>query len=72
MGLQNMMRGGGGGVSEVSPLRKGRGVAEKDLSMLKTAGGGGEGSQNVFLVVLTREVEVLAMLKGGGQKMSTL
>ena len=53
-GLQN----GGRGVSEVLALRKGGG--EKVLVLLK--GGGGTKS---FKVVLTRELEVLAILKWG-------
>ena len=68
--------GGGGGASEVLPLPKGG--AEKVLAMLKGGGGGGTTS---FEVVLTWELEVLAIVmgvreklppfkKGGGRKKS--
>ena len=49
----------GGGACEVLPLRKG---AENVLAMLK---GGGT---KCFEVVLTRELEVLAIVMGGGHK----
>ena len=71
-GLVTNYGGGGGGLQngrgacEVLPLRK-RGGAEQVLAMLK---GGGTTS---FEVVLTRELEVLAIVMGGGaQKVSTL
>ena len=52
------------GVREVLPLRKGGG-AEKTLAMLKGGGGGGTTS---FGIVFTHQLEVLAILKGGGTK----
>ena len=50
----------GGGACEVLPLQKGGG-AEKVLAMLK-------GGTKSFEVVLTRELEVLAIVMGGGRK----
>ena len=58
---------GRGGASEVLPLQKGGGGAEKVLAMLK--GGGGTKS---FEVVLARESEVLAILKGGAKSLYPL
>ena len=55
----------GGGASEVLPLQTG-GWTEKVLAMLNRG-------HNSFEVVLTREPEVLAILKGGGaQQVSSL
>ena len=57
----------GGGACEVLPLRKGG--AGKVLAMLKVGGG----VTQCFGVVFTWELEVLAILKGGGsQKVSTV
>ena len=57
----------GGGAREVLPLRKGGRGAEKVLAMLK-------GGTQIFGVVFTRQLEVLAILWGGGgpQKVPTL
>ena len=52
----------GGGASEVLPLLKGG--AEKVLAMLEW----GRGSTKSFEVVLTRELEVLAIVMGGRKK----
>ena len=65
-----MGRGGynTGKQSKVLPLQKGGG-AEKAFAMLK-----GGGATTSFEVVLTRELEVLAIVMGGGgaQQVSTL
>ena len=53
---------GGGGASEVG----GGGGAQQDLAMLKGV------SKTCFEVVLTQEFEVLAILIGGAQNVSTL
>ena len=57
--------GGGGGKSSFTPTKGGRG-AEKVVAML--GGGGGGGGTSSFEVVLTQELEVLAILIGGGRK----
>ena len=57
-----MGRGGyktGGWAHEILPLRKDGGGAEKVLAMLK-------GGTKSFEVALTRELEVLAIVMGGG------
>ena len=56
------------GASEVLPVRKGLGGGGNLLAMLK-----GEGGTTSFGVVLTQELEIWAILKGGeAQKVSTL
>ena len=54
------------GACKVLPLRKGG--TEKVLAMLKGGGGG----IKRFGVVLTRELEVLAILKGGVKRFHSL
>ena len=53
------------GASEVLHLQKRWGWAEKSFSHAEGRGGGGEGT-NSFEVVLTWELEVLAIVKRGG------
>ena len=76
--VTNYEEGGGGlqngrvGASTVIPLQK-RGGAEKSFSRAEEEGGRGGGTKS-FEVVLTWELEVLAIVMGGGgaQKVSTL
>ena len=58
-------REGGGGQLKSFTTTKVRGRGEKVLAML-------QGGTTSFGVVLTQELEVLAILMGGGQKVSTL